>query len=60
MGQRAEDMLCGWMCSDCGIFFVSEHGYPVLCKSCACDCSKKDRERLGFGVATLKEVGDED
>ena len=34
MGQIADDMINGRMCSECGICFKKEHGYPVLCDSC--------------------------
>jgi hypothetical protein len=34
MGDMAEDAYTGLCCSGCGIYFVNEHGYPVLCKDC--------------------------
>ncbi len=34
MGDIADDMICGLTCSYCGVYFESEHGYPVLCSSC--------------------------
>lgn len=37
MGQIATDMVSGYCCSHCNIYFESEHGYPVLCNSCYID-----------------------
>ena len=34
MGQFADDIIYGRVCSDCGTFFEKEHGYPVLCSDC--------------------------
>jgi len=34
MGQIADDMISEACCSQCGIYFVAEHGYPVVCSSC--------------------------
>ena len=34
MGQIADDMVNGCSCSLCGLYFESEHGYPVLCSEC--------------------------
>lgn len=34
MGDIADDMIEGWSCSECDVYFTKEHGYPVLCKSC--------------------------
>lgn len=34
MGELAEDMINGRSCSECGIYFVEENGYPVLCEDC--------------------------
>lgn len=34
MGDIAEDMVIGLSCSECGIYFEREHGYPVLCDEC--------------------------
>jgi len=30
----ADDIISGLQCSWCGVCFLSEHGYPVACKSC--------------------------
>jgi hypothetical protein len=34
VGEIAEDMVDGWSCSWCGVYFEQEHGHPVLCKDC--------------------------
>lgn len=34
MGQIADDIRRGFMCADCGIIFIVEHGHPVLCEEC--------------------------
>lgn len=34
MGENADDMIEGLTCSECGIYFQQQHGYPVLCKNC--------------------------
>lgn len=51
MGELAEDMLDGLMCSWCGVYFIKPHGHPVVCKSCA-----KDRTEDYPPVARYKEL----
>jgi hypothetical protein len=34
MGEIADDMIDGFCCSECGMYFTQSHGYPVLCKDC--------------------------
>lgn len=34
MGDIADDIICGFQCSGCGVCFEDEHGFPVLCVSC--------------------------
>lgn len=34
MGQIAEDIVSGFMCSWCGNMFGQEHGHPVACPGC--------------------------
>ena len=34
MGELADDMINGLSCTGCGVYFESEHGYPVLCENC--------------------------
>ncbi len=48
MGEIADMMINGEMCSWCGICFIGEHSYPVVCKSCA--EGKSDKELLKVGV----------
>ena len=38
MGEIAEDMMDGLSCSECGVYFESDHGHPVLCHDCFKDC----------------------
>lgn len=49
MGEIADDMIDGLSCSLCGIYFVEEHGYPVVCT----DCWDED---CGYGKATEEEL----
>lgn len=46
MGQMADDVMVGFMCSWCGTCFEQEHGYPVLCDSCFEDSTEKERDGL--------------
>lgn len=39
MGQIAEDILEGWCCAYCGVYFTEPHGYPVVCEDCYADDS---------------------
>ena len=34
MGEMADDIIDGLACSSCGLYFVSDHGYPVMCAYC--------------------------
>ena len=52
MGEIADDMVNGRCCQWCGIYFIEEHGYPVLCNDCWSDCDEKEE----FNQATLKEL----
>ena len=57
MGDMADLAINGETCSWCGIFFEEDHGYPVLCESCA--DGKKNEELLkkyGLQNAIIKEV----
>lgn len=54
MGQVADDMIEGFACSWCGIYFVESHGYPVLCRECFAKSTKE--ERSGLQRATQKEL----
>jgi hypothetical protein len=54
MGELAEDKINGLSCSWCGVYFVEEHGFPVLCISCwekAIEKHKSDKVILrNFGL----------
>ena len=54
MGDVADDMIEGWACSHCGIYFEKEHGYPVLCHDCY--DSETEEERAGTQRAIEKEL----
>jgi len=53
MGEIADDMVQGACCSQCGIYFDGEHGYPVLCAGCWNAATPKERE--GLQKAHLEE-----
>jgi hypothetical protein len=53
MGELADEMLDGWSCSHCGIYFKTGHGFPVLCKDCFNEETKE--ERAGLPRATEEE-----
>lgn len=44
MGQIADDIINGFCCSLCGVYFVEEHGYPVVCKDCWDELSKEEKK----------------
>lgn len=54
MGEIADDLINGACCSHCMQYFLKEHGYPVLCKSCY--ESETKAERAGLQKAIHKEV----
>jgi hypothetical protein len=51
MGEIADDMTDGLCCSECGIYFIREHGYPVLCSGC-------HTEKSTLPEATIPELGE--
>lgn len=51
MGENAEDMINGFCCSICGVYFEKEHGYPVVCKDCYDDIDQEMYQK-----ATEKEM----
>ena len=54
MGEIAEDVIRGFGCSGCGVYFEREHGYPVLCEDCWQEASEGDRDALDtLGVQAL-------
>lgn len=54
MGQLADDMINGFSCSECGVYFEKEHGHPVLCKDCFEDIEQD--EDCFLPKATHKEL----
>lgn len=55
MGEAADDLIEGACCErGCGTYFESEHGYPVICRSCWANMSKG--ERKGHQRATEQEA----
>ena len=53
----ADDIVCRFKCSWCGICFEEEHGYPVACKDCWEAAVKEYGEKNLSGVqkAIFKE-----
>ena len=56
MGEVADDMIVGLSCSWCGVYFVEEHGYPVLCKDCWKGSTAQDRQRIQKAISNELEV----
>lgn len=57
MGELANDIINGFMCSWCGICFREEHGYPVVCHSCGKGIKEKELlEKHGVQKAIYKEI----
>ena len=57
MGEAADDIIVGFVCCWCGLYFQQPHGYPVLCN----ECYRGDREAArsdGLQKATIKELGE--
>ena len=54
MGEIADDMIEGFCCSLCGVYFEKEHGFPVLCKDCWNDASEEDKKH--YSKAFEKEL----
>ena len=52
MGEIANDIINGLMCSDCGVYFDEEHGYPVLCDSCWQQAKEDGRLKKGKEITT--------
>jgi hypothetical protein len=49
MGEIADMMVDGGMCSWCGVVFRKNYGYPVLCKSCWDSGTPEEREGFQKG-----------
>ena len=50
----AEDIIDGWCCQLCGVYFEEEHGYPVVCESCYNELSEE--EKKDYQLASHKEL----
>jgi len=50
MSEIADMILEGEQCSHCGVVFLEEHGFPVLCEDCFKEETKE--ERAGLPKAT--------
>lgn len=46
----ADDIIDGWCCQLCGVYFSEEHGYPVVCDSCYNSLSDKDKESFQLAI----------
>jgi hypothetical protein len=60
MAEIADDMVSGRCCSQCGIYFTAEHGFPVLCKGCWRHWSPRERKHAGLQKARLPEMGEKE
>lgn len=49
----ADDIIDGWCCQLCGVYFEEEHGYPVVCESCYNELSEE--EKKDYQLATNNE-----
>jgi hypothetical protein len=56
MGEIANDMLEGFMCSNCGICFEQPHGYPVLCEECQKAWTEDEKKDAGLQNASIPEM----
>lgn len=56
MGEIADDIREGFMCSWCGQCFTKSHWYPVLCKQCQKITTNKEMKKLGLKPAVHKEL----
>lgn len=54
MGEIADDIIDGLMCSHCSVYFVKAHGYCVLCEECF--RSENKEGQMVLKKATYKEV----
>lgn len=56
MGQIADDIRRGFQCSWCGICFVEEHGYPVVCVECYEGATAKEIKDSGVQESIYNEL----
>lgn len=54
MGLIADNMIKGACCMLCGVYFVKEHGHPVVCKDYWNDLSKEEKKM--YKLAKYKEL----
>ena len=56
----AEDIIDGWCCQLCGVYYEEEHGYPVVCESCYNELSEEEKkeflESLGLEQSGLDKL----
>lgn len=45
-GEHADDMVDGFCCSYCGMYFIEPNGFPCLCDECWDETKKSDRAGL--------------
>ena len=56
MGEIAEAMIEGAMCSWCGVVFEEAHGHPVLCEDCYEGALQEEGKAPDIPKAYHKEV----
>jgi hypothetical protein len=54
MGELSDDMVDGFCCTMCTMYFTKSHGYPVLCSQCY--ASMSESERAGTPCAVYPRV----
>lgn len=54
MGTIANDIIEGYCCALCGVYFEEPHDYPVVCKDCY--STLNDNEKKEYQCATKKEL----
>ena len=59
MGEIANDIITGFMCSWCGTMFEEEHGYPIVCEDCGEDKTDQELKKMGLQRASIEEMGGE-
>lgn len=56
MGELADDLIEGFSCSWCGIYFEEAHGYPVVCNGCWKDSTEQERKGSCVQLAIYDEM----
>ena len=54
MGEIADLIINGGMCSECGVYFEEEHEFPVLCSSCWKEAKQEGRVKKMYGSHMTK------